>query len=83
MKKLNFVPFPDICTERLLLRKLKLSDDNEIHLLRSDTEVNKYLDRPLSQSTEDARAFITKVNDGIEESKWVFWAITFPLILIF
>ena len=76
MKKLNFVPFPDICTERLLLRKLKLSDDNEIHLLRSDTEVNKYLDRPLSQSTEDARTFITKINDGIEESKWVFWAIT-------
>ncbi len=76
MKKKNFVPFPDISTERLLLRNLKLSDDNEIHFLRSDAEVNKHIDRPLSKSIYDAREFITKINSGIEESKWVFWAIT-------
>lgn len=76
MKKLNFVPFPEISTKRLLLRSLNLSDDNEIHFLRSDSEVNKYIDRPLSKSIDDAREFITKINSGVEENKWIFWAIT-------
>lgn len=73
---LNFNPFPKISTERLNLRKLTLSDDNEIHELRSNEDVNKYLDRPVTQSTKDAGAFISKINNGITNNEWIFWAIS-------
>ena len=43
MLALNFTPFPELKTERLLLRKLKASDANEMFFLRSDENVLRYL----------------------------------------
>ena len=71
----NFTPFPIISTERLLLRQLQTHDAQNIHLLRSDPEVNKYLNRPVSGGQEDGLAFIEKINKGISEGEWIFWAI--------
>ncbi len=67
---------PELITERLRLRKLELSDEDAIFFLRSDDEVNKYLDSPRAKSLEDARAFINKINDLIAEDKSAYWAIT-------
>jgi ribosomal-protein-alanine N-acetyltransferase len=53
----SFTPFPVIKTERLTLRQLSVNDDKEIFALRSDKQVNKYLDREPSNSIEDARKF--------------------------
>ena len=55
MHKIDFTPFPVLETERYILRQLSLSDDNEIFILRSDKEVNKYLDRPIAKTIEDAK----------------------------
>jgi ribosomal-protein-alanine N-acetyltransferase len=44
--------------------------------LRSDSEINKYLDRQLSNSIEDARNFINKVNENIKKNDSLYWAIT-------
>ena len=55
MCKINFPPFPVLETERYILRQLTLSDDNEIFILRSYKEVNKYLDRPVAKTIEDAK----------------------------
>lgn len=68
-------PFPDLSTERLLLRQLALSDEKEIFLLRSDSEVNRFLDRPRAETIEDARQFIQTIRSGVQENKWVYWAI--------
>ena len=65
MNKINSIPFPLLTTDRLILRQLTLEDDNEIFLLRSDSEVNKYLDRPISKTVDDARQFTNKINDSI------------------
>lgn len=72
-----FTPFPVLTTERLTLRQLLINDDHEIFTLRSDSEINKYLDRQLSNTIDDARNFIIKVNENIKKNVALYWAITF------
>src|SRR5258706_5679784 len=72
----NFTPFPILKTERLTLRQLVISDEQEIFTLRSDSEINKYLDRQVSNTIEDARNFINKVNENINKNDSLYWAIT-------
>ena len=73
----NFVPFPILATERLTLRQLVVDDEHEIFTLRSDSEINKYLDRQTSATIEDARNFINRVNENINKNDSLYWAITF------
>ena len=72
----SFTPFPILITERLTLRQLVISDEQEIFTLRSDSEINKYLDRQVSNTIEDARNFINKVNENINKNDSLYWAIT-------
>jgi [ribosomal protein S5]-alanine N-acetyltransferase len=72
----HFTPFPILKTERLTLRQLLINDEKEIFTLRSDSEINKYLDRPLSNTIEDARNFIHNVNENIHKNISLYWAIT-------
>ena len=76
MNSLSFTPFPNLSTQRLNLRRLKLKDDKEIHFLRSDEMVNKYIDRPKTVTNEEARKFIDKINKGIDNNEWIYWAIS-------
>jgi len=69
-------PFPILKTERLTLRQLVVNDEQEIFTLRSDNEINKYLDRQLSNTIKDARNFINKVNENIDKNDSLYWAIT-------
>lgn len=68
-----FTPFPILTTERLTLRQLAIDDEQQIFTLRSDSEINRYLDRQVSNTSDDARNFINKIT----ESGSLYWAITF------
>ncbi|MEO6730205.1 MAG: GNAT family N-acetyltransferase [Ferruginibacter sp.] len=70
------MPFPILATERLTLRQLVIDDEQVIFTLRSDSEINKYLNRQVSNTVEDARNFISKVNENIDKNDSVYWAIT-------
>jgi len=72
----SFAPFPILATERLILRQLIIDDEQEIFSLRSDGEINKYLNRQVSNTIEDARNFIKKVNENIKKNDSLYWAIT-------
>jgi len=72
----SFTPFPILATERLILRQLIIDDEQEIFSLRSDGEINKYLNRQVSNTIEDARNFIKKVNENINKNDSLYWAIT-------
>lgn len=76
MSDRNFKPFPVLQTERLTLRQLVSSDANEIFALRSNENVNKYLDRKRSQSIDDAKAFIQAITKNIDRNDSIYWAIT-------
>ena len=71
----TFTPFPILTTERLTLRQLVFNDEQEILALRSNSEINKYLDRPPSKTIDDARSFINKVNENITKNVSLYWAI--------
>lgn len=71
-----FTPFPILTTERLILRQLLINDEQEIFTLRSDSEINKHLDRQLSNTIADARNFIKIVNENINKNVSLYWAIT-------
>jgi len=72
----SFTPFPILTTERLNLRRLLITDEQEIFTLRSDSEINKYLDRQVSNTIDDARKFINMVNENINRNDSLYWAIT-------
>ena len=72
----TFTPFPILTTERLTLRQLVSNDEHEIFTLRSDSEINKYLDRQIANTIDDARNFINKVNENINKNDSLYWAIT-------
>jgi len=72
----TFTPFPILTTERLTLRQLASNDEQAIFNLRSDREINKYLDRQIANAIEDARNFINKVTENINKNNSLYWAIT-------
>ena len=72
----TFTSFPVIKTERLTLRQLSVNDDKDIFALRSDKQVNKYLDREPSNTIEDARKFIHKIAEVVKQNESIYWAIT-------
>ena len=76
MNKLNFTPFPVLGTERLILRCLEVSDDQELFKLRSIRRVNKYIVRPKQKNIKEIRAFISKISNGINNNEWIYWVIT-------
>lgn len=73
---MNTEKFPILTTERLTLRRLSIVDYQDIFDLRSDKEINKFLDRQLCKTTEDAKNFIRKVNENIEKGGTYYWAIS-------
>ena len=72
----TFKSFPILTTERLTLRTLVVADEQEIFTLRSDCEINKYLDRQISNTIDDARNFINIVTENIKNNSSLYWAIT-------
>lgn len=76
MRGRNFAPFPVLKTERLTLRQLVIGDANEIFALRSDPEVNRYLDREPAKSIDDAKTFIQIVNANMRKNDSIYWVIT-------
>lgn len=72
MKHRKLKTFSILTTERLTLRQLSESDVQEIFLLRSNTLINKYLDRQLSKTLDDALEFIKE----IKKKNLYYWAIT-------
>jgi len=73
---INFQPFPNLQSERLLLRQVKESDVQRIVELRSDAEIKKRISRPFSETQQYSINHIKEVNKGIKRNKSISWAIT-------
>lgn len=71
----NFSPFPNLSTERLILRQPIATDDHDFFKIRSNAEVNKYIGRDNYKSITQAQEFITRINKNIAEKDSIFWTI--------
>ena len=76
MLTINFHPFQNLETERLLLRRLNANDVAEVFAMRSNPEVMQYIPRPLAQTKEDALAHILVIDEKIENNTGINWGIT-------
>ena len=76
MLTINFSPFPNLETERLLLRRVNSNDVKEIFALRSNPETMKYIPRPLVKTDEDALEHIAMIDSKIDSNEGINWAIT-------
>lgn len=72
----NSNAFPLLTTERLILRQLSKNHSEEIAQLRSDTEINKYLNRNPCKTVEDALKFINSIIENTKNHELFYWAIT-------
>ena len=67
--------FCTLDTQRLRLREPELTDGEQMAAIRSDAEVNKYLERQPCLSIAEAEAFILKIQTGVKNDGWFYWAI--------
>lgn len=73
--KFNFEVFPVIKTSRLELRPLEHRNAEQVLHLRSDEEVNRYIQRKRLSKIDDALAFIDKIQAEYKKKESVSWAI--------
>jgi len=73
---MNFTPFPELKTDRLLLRQLQTTDWKEIVFLRSDKEVNRFVKRPQAKNKTEALTFINKITTATKNNQSLYWCIT-------
>jgi len=71
----DFHPFPELSTERLILRKIVDADKDDLFLLRSDRRVMAYIDRPIAESPGDAVKLIRVVDDLLQSGDGITWGI--------
>jgi ribosomal-protein-alanine N-acetyltransferase len=76
MLQIEFLPFTNLETDRLLLRQIEKDDANEILALRSDDRVMQFIGRPKMSSLEEARTWIEKFDTALEQNEGITWAIT-------
>lgn len=72
---INFFPFPDIETKNLKLRRMNYDDIDDLFEMRKDPKINEFTDTRLDESKDETKAYIYKMNKGIDENKWIIWAI--------
>lgn len=71
----GFSPFPTLHTPRLVLRQLNDKDVPQIFFLRSDPGVNRFIERTPLVTHNEAQAFINRINQGIEDRTFLYWAV--------
>jgi ribosomal-protein-alanine N-acetyltransferase len=76
MINLQFPAFPQLTTERLLLRPLHINDAEAIKELRSNKQVNEFINRSGLITLDEAKQFISKIEAGVEKNGWFYWAIS-------
>ncbi|WP_119080359.1 GNAT family N-acetyltransferase [Chitinophaga alhagiae] len=76
MLTVQFTPFPELRTPRLLLRQMQPADAAHLLALRSSPAVMRYIPRPLAQTEADVLALIAQYNQMVADNEGVHWAIT-------
>ncbi|TWT08516.1 GNAT family N-acetyltransferase [Planococcus sp. CPCC 101016] len=66
---------PEIDTERLLLRKIKMNDASDLFEYASQPAVCTFVPWQMHQSIEDSKAFLSLILDGYDQQSKLTWAI--------
>jgi len=75
--QINFNPFPALQTSQLDIIALSESDAEDLHQMRADVNIMRYIPRTLSETVEDALTLIRKSYELLETGEYITWAIKF------
>jgi ribosomal-protein-alanine N-acetyltransferase len=75
MHLLIFDPFPTLRTKRLVLRQLEEKDALLIFNYQSNKQNFLHVDMPVFTDISQAFTFIEEKNEGIQQNKWILWAV--------
>ena len=75
MQESSFTMFPELSTERLQLRQITFDDKKAIFRLRSNKEINEFLEREIPKNLNQAEGFIQTCLDAFENENSIFWAL--------
>jgi ribosomal-protein-alanine N-acetyltransferase len=75
MLNIAFIPFPELHTERLLLRQMHKEDAPAVFGLRSNEAIMRFIPRPLAQSVTDALLLIEQLNEAAAKGEAITWGI--------
>ena len=76
MLQVSFQPFPELTTDRLMLRKINTGDVIEMFRLRSSEKIMQFIDRPRASTKEDALDYINLISTALINNDGITWGIT-------
>lgn len=72
---LPLMNFPELKTNRLLLRNMALSDKEDIFYMQSNPKMSEHTDSRPETELSGTEEYIQRMDAGIKEGKWLIWAI--------
>ncbi len=72
---LEFLPFPVVETERLVLRRITDADIETLYFLRADEQMMRFIDRDRAAGAEEMLPFLQMIDSCIEDGTALTWAI--------
>jgi [ribosomal protein S5]-alanine N-acetyltransferase len=76
MLTIDFKPFPELRTKRLLLRRLTELDAGSMYAMRSDELVMQYMDMRKTETQTEAKAKLEEMNGDIDNNIGITWCIS-------
>jgi ribosomal-protein-alanine N-acetyltransferase len=75
INEIYFEDFPELESQRLILRKLKLTDASDVQLIRSDERVMIYMDQERHMTIEQSENSFSEKLKMYNEKTGILWAI--------
>jgi len=75
----SFSPFPILETENLFLRRMSLTDSQDIFSIRADPRMHTYTDTKPDETITETETYINKMLTGVDANKWIIWAVEHKL----
>lgn len=72
---ISFNPVTVLETDNLILRRMERRDLPDLFLMRSDPRMVAFTDSIPDLRIDDTEAYVEKMDKGIDEDRWIIWAI--------
>lgn len=73
--KIEYSDFPNLTTNRVVLRAILNRDTAAIFSLRTNFKVNQYLGRKIHKNSIEIKTFITTINTLVAAKKAIYWVL--------
>ena len=80
-----FTPFPQLETDRLLLRRITKADAAALLFLRSSEKVMQFIDKERTKTLQEAEELVERIDNDLNNNDGINWAISLkekPEILV-